>query len=105
MKEFPHLVEMHKQHASDGLVAISVSVDDLEEARTKDAVLKFLTKQKATFTNLILAEAPDDWQKKLDLGGPPAVFVYGRDGKLVKKFDEGVSYEEVKKIVLPLLKK
>ena len=96
---------MHKKHADDGLIAISVSVDDFEAKKTKDAVLKFLTKQNATFTNLILAEPADEWQKKLDLGGPPAVFVYGRDGKLVKKFDDGVSYEEVKKVVLPLLKK
>jgi hypothetical protein len=96
---------MHKKHAGDGLAAISVSVDDFEDKDTKEVVLKFLTKQKATFTNLILAEPSDVWQKKLDLGGPPAVFVYGRDGKLVKKFDEGVSYEEVQKVVLPLLKK
>jgi hypothetical protein len=96
---------MHKKHADDGLVAISVSVDDFEEEKTKDAVLKVLNKQKATFTNLILAEPAEVWQKKLDLAGPPAVFVYGRDGKLVKKFDEGVSYEAVKKVALPLLKK
>jgi hypothetical protein len=96
---------MHKKHAADGLAAISVSVDDFEEEKTKDKVLKFLKKQDATFTNLILAEQPDVYQKKLDIAGPPVVFVYGRDGKLVKKFDEGVSYENVKKVVLPLLKK
>lgn len=96
---------MHKKHAAAGLTAISVSIDDFEEDKITDKVLKFLKKQDATFTNLILAEQPDVYQKKLDIGGPPVVFVYGRDGKLVKKFDEGVSYEEVNKVVLPLLKK
>lgn len=96
---------MHKKHAADGLVAISVSLDDFEEAKTKDVVLKFLTKQNATFTNFIIAEEAEVWQKKLDIGGPPVVYVYGRDGKVVKKFDEGVKYTEVQKVVEPLLKK
>jgi hypothetical protein len=96
---------MQKKLAGDGLVAISVSVDDLEEKDTKDKVLKFLTKQNATFTNLILNEKSDVWQQKLDISGPPVVFVYDRTGKLAKKYDEGVKYDAVEKLVRELLQK
>jgi thiol-disulfide isomerase/thioredoxin len=37
-KEFPHLVELSQKHAADGLVAVSVSVDNLDK---QEAVRKF----------------------------------------------------------------
>ncbi len=96
---------MQKKYAGDGLAAVSVSLDDADEKETKAKVLKFLTKQNAVFTNLLLTDAPEVWRKRLDIAGPPAVFIYDRDGKLVKKFDDEVKHEEVEKIVSGLLKK
>jgi thiol-disulfide isomerase/thioredoxin len=46
---FPLLVEKHKKYADKGLAVISLSTDDVDDSR---AVLTFLVKQKATFTNL-----------------------------------------------------
>ncbi len=70
------------------------------------SVKKFLVSQKATFTNLILDEPPDVWQKKLKFDGPPCVFVFDRDGKIAKKFDSGEKYkDEIEKFVVDLLKK
>jgi thiol-disulfide isomerase/thioredoxin len=105
-EEFPHLVEMQKKYAKDGVVAISVNLDDPNEDGVKDKVKKYLVSEKATFTNLILDEKPDVWQKKLKIEGPPAIFVFDRDGKIAKKFDSGEKYEdEIEKVIVDLLKK
>ena|SRR5579884_205807 len=105
MKEFPHLVEMHERYGKDGLVCVSVNVDELEN---KDRALAFLKKRQAEFSNYLLDEEAEVWQNRLKLTGTPAVLVYGRDGKLVRKFedtdpDHPFTYEDVEKFVRPLL--
>src|SRR5437016_5580482 len=84
-REFPKLVSLHRENAKKGLAAVSVSLDEVEDG-TRDRVLKFLTDKQATFANYILNEKPDVWQKKLQIDGPPLVFVFNRKGELVKKY-------------------
>jgi hypothetical protein len=79
---------MHKKYAAQGLAAISVALDDPADQQAKDAVLKFLKKEKATFTNVILNEQPELWQEKLKSPGPPFFYVFNREGKY-KKFEGG----------------
>jgi thiol-disulfide isomerase/thioredoxin len=105
MKEFPNLVELHRKYADKGLVCISVSVDFPED---KDRALKFLKDKQATFTNLLLDEEADLWQKELDFTAVPAILVYGKDGKLAKKFfadspKTAFDYSDVRKLVLPMI--
>jgi glutathione peroxidase-family protein len=104
-KEFPHLVEMQKKYAKDGVVAVSVSLDDLSDKEVRGRIETFLKAQHATFTNLILDEDVEAWQKKLGIDGMPAAFIYNRDGKVVKKFKDEYTYEDVEKVVQELLKK
>lgn len=96
---------MQKKYAKDDVVAISVSLDDPNEDGVEERVRKFLASQKATFTNLILDEKIEVWQKKLKIEGPPCIFVFDKDGKIAKKFDSGEGYEDVEKVVMDLLKK
>jgi hypothetical protein len=96
---------MHEKYAEKGLVAMSVSLDDLKEDGAKDKVIKFLKSKKATFTNLVLDEEPEVWQEKLDIGGPPCVFIFGRDGAIAHKIDSGVDYKKIEKLVVELLEK
>jgi|SRR3954447_23281978 len=105
MEEFPHLVQMHAKYAKDGFAAISLDADDLSEKGVRDKVLAFLTKQKATFTNLILDEEPAVLADKLGVEGLPSVFLFGRDGKIVKHFKDGEKYSEIEKHVVAELKK
>lgn len=91
MIEFPHLVELHKQHG-DQLVCMSASCDyagikNMPPESYRDGVLEFLTKQNATFTNVLLNIDSDTLFEKLELGSIPAVYVFGRDGKVAKRFD------------------
>ena len=105
-REFPKLVALHGQHAKDGLVAISVSLDDPTDDDAKAKALKFLQAQKATFTNLLLDEKPEVWQAKFKIDGPPLVMVFNRKGDLEQKFvDKEVEYAVIEKLVAELLKK
>jgi hypothetical protein len=105
-KEFPHLVQLHQKYAKDGLVAMSVSVDTAED---RGKALEFLRKQSATFANFWLDEKGKVWQEKLDIAGPPAVFVFDRQGKRAGKFDtddpdKPYTYDDIEKLVRQLLK-
>ncbi len=106
-------MQLHQKYAKDGLVAISVSLDDPKDKNSEPAVLKFLrgekekspmSGKKAAFTNLILDESQEFWQKKFRIDGPPSVFVFNREGKW-KQFKEAGHYPEVEQLVVEWLKK
>jgi thiol-disulfide isomerase/thioredoxin len=105
-REFPKLVALHNKAAKDGLVAVSVSLDELSDPGAKDKVQKFLDRQKAIMTNVILDEKPQVWQAKLKIDGPPLVMVFARDGHKEQQFvDKDVDYAAIEKLVAELLKK
>lgn len=116
MKEFPHLVRLHKQYGGKGLVCMSMACDYVGAKSKppeyyKERVLKFLTRQGATFQNILSNVPSDDLLEQMQLAAIPAVYVFGRDGKLVKRFDnekienedEVFTYKDVTKLVEELL--
>jgi thiol-disulfide isomerase/thioredoxin len=102
-KAFPHLVEMQRQYGKDGLVVVSVCVDDLTETpEAKDEALKFLRSQNATFTNVLLDEKPEVWQEKLRFDAVPCVYLFDRQGKW-RQFKGEEEYPKLDKLVPELL--
>jgi thiol-disulfide isomerase/thioredoxin len=107
-KSFPHLVELSEKYGKAGLAVVAVNLDDPTDKEARERSIKFLKDKKATFTNLFVAEGemPESWFKKLQIEAIPAVFVFGRDGNLEKRFvDEMVDHAVVEKLVQQLLKK
>jgi thiol-disulfide isomerase/thioredoxin len=107
-ENFPHLIQMHKKFAGKGLQVVSLSLDDISDAKALDAAKVFLREQKATFLNVLLDEDFGVGFDKLDINAIPAVFVYGPDGKLVKRFtmddpNNQFTYDEVEKYVAATL--
>lgn len=114
--EFPGLVKLHKLHGKD-VACISVSCD-YQGIKSKPAefyrerVTKFLEKQGATFENYLSTQPAEAMYSSMGIASIPAVFVYGPDGKLVKRFDndnagteeEGFTYKEITELVESLLK-
>ena len=95
---------MHRKYGKQGLVAVSVSVDDVDDKDTPGEVMKFLRQQKATGPNFLLNETPEDWQKKLKIDGVPAVFVFNRAGQIEQKYLEVPNHAEIEKLVEQLLR-
>ena len=119
LQEFPHLVTLQERHADD---VVCVSFDcDFIGAKNKpvdyyrERVLKALTELKAeTIINLMSTVAADELFVQMDLDSIPAVYVFDREGKLSKRFDnrtpagggvEGISYEkQIDPLVAELVK-
>jgi hypothetical protein len=97
---------MHQQYAKDGMAAMSVTVD---EAREHPVALKFLQAEGAVFPNFRLDEELERWEKEWGIAGPPAVFVFDRDGNRAGNFNNesgaDFSYADVEKLVRQLLAK
>ena len=101
--KFPHLVQMQRQYAQDGLVCMSLSVDPPED---KDNALAFLKEKGATFQNFMLVDTDENhekWKDDFPATGPPIVHVFDRSGKKVKTFDGKFSEEDVENLVKKLL--
>lgn len=113
-REFPHLVALHRDYP--GRVAcVSVNIDytgtkDRPPDSFRDKVYGFLSKQDATFQNVICSDPDLEVLAKLKLAAIPAVLIYDRAGQLQKRFDnddqqygeQGFTYREH---VLPLVDK
>jgi hypothetical protein len=87
---FSHLVEMRRKYAKQGLVVMSVSIEEgrQDKKEHQDRVLAFLKQQEkdAPFANYILDEPIDVWADKLGAANRPIVFVFNRDGRW-KRFE------------------
>jgi thiol-disulfide isomerase/thioredoxin len=107
-REMPKLVELKKKYGDD-LVAITVNLDDPNDAKFRAANEKTLNKVQATNTiNVLLDEKEDVWQKKLNVTGFPTIFVFNQEGKYEKRYPEDqekFDYDDVAKVVADLLKK
>jgi thiol-disulfide isomerase/thioredoxin len=110
-REFPNLVKLHNDKG-DKVACLSVSTDyagikSKPPAFYKPKVLEFLTSQKAVCKNVLCSIESEELFETLELASIPAVYVYGKDGKLAKRFaGEEVHYDkEVLPLVDALLKK
>jgi len=83
---FPHNVELHRRLADQGLVVISVSVDDPADS---PAVLAFLKSQAAVFPNFIsLYGTSEQTIRRFEIpsGVVPHLKLYDRKGRLYATF-------------------
>jgi thiol-disulfide isomerase/thioredoxin len=107
-ENFPHLVEMNRKYGDKGISFASVSFDDPSESKQVDDAKAFLIEKNATFHNYLLDEESGVGFEKFGINAIPAVFVYGPDGKEVKRFtmddpNHQFTYDEVEKEVVALL--
>ena len=96
---------MHKELAKDGLVILSLSIDETDN---KDAVLAFLKKMGARFPNFLLVDTDENHeknQKEFPTNTPPLTHVFDQRGKKVKTFTGDEKDEEIEAFVRELLKK
>jgi thiol-disulfide isomerase/thioredoxin len=115
--EFPHLVKLQEAHP-EGLACISVAANysgraDEPPESFREEILDFLRRQNAAFANVISSTPDEALYEAIGAASVPVVLVYGRDGKLKKKFtnddreygDEGFTYaEHINPMVQQLLK-
>ncbi|WP_437225623.1 TlpA family protein disulfide reductase [Planctomicrobium sp. SH661] len=110
--EFPNLVRLNREHG-DKVACISVSTDydgleDQPVESYREKVMKFLTKQEATFQNVLLSISAEQlFAEKVEQQSIPIVFVFDQKGNLRGQFPNPkepaeFTYQEQ---ILPLVEK
>ena len=94
MTEFPHLVELQRKHGA-GVACIGFNVDYVgiksrPATMYEKKVNEFLQKHNAVCTNILSTMPSDDVFQSLELSSIPAAYIYGPDGKLLKRFDDSL---------------
>ena len=96
--EIPWLIEMQQKYAAKGFTVLGVSMDE----EGKAAVVPFLAKerfdvkgQKLPMSYPIVIGNDDVADKFGGLLGYPTSFLISRDGKVIKKIQGLISYEEI----------
>jgi thiol-disulfide isomerase/thioredoxin len=107
-ENFPHVVEMHEKYASKGLQVISLSLDDVSDAKAVKEATEFLVSKKAAFTNLILNETQEIAFDKLEISAIPSVFLFDAQGKEIHRFtledpNDQFTYEQVEQAIQAIL--
>jgi thiol-disulfide isomerase/thioredoxin len=107
-ENFSHVVQMHQKYADKGLAVASLSFDDPAESKQVEDARSFLLEKKAFFPNYLLDEEFGAGFEKFGVNSIPAVFIYGPDGKEVKRFswddpNKQFTYDEVEQAVAALL--
>lgn len=92
-REFPHLVALQKAYP-ERIACVSVSLDySGRKSRPPETyrkpVLEFLNQQQATIDNVLSIDDPDELEQRLELAPIPLVWVYDREGRRVRTFDNG----------------
>ena len=100
--EIPWLIEMHQKYSEKGFTVLGVSMDD----EGKDAVAPFLAKERFNVNgqklpmNYPIVLGNDDIAGKFGgLLGYPTSFLISRDGKIIKKVQGLISYDEMIKAI------
>ena len=100
--EIPWLIEMQQKYADKGFTVLGVSMDD----EGKKDVAPFLAKERFNVNgqklpmNYPIVIGNDDIADKFGgLLGYPTSFLISRDGKIVKKVQGLVSYDEIAKAI------
>ncbi len=103
-EKFPQVLAMQKKYAKDGLAIVSVSVDDVTSADTRERVKAYLQQQQATCRNLLLAEKPEFWVPKLNMNSIPCMYLFDQEGRLINRWiGNEVDLHAIEKRVVELL--
>ena len=94
MTEFPNLVKLQKKYGKK-IVCVSFNLDyagikSKPPIYYRPRVEQFLQSRNAEFRNIMSTVDAIEVFDSLKLNSIPAVLVYGKDGKLAKRFDESL---------------
>lgn len=109
IKSFPHTVEWHTKYRKNGLVVITMCMDDKDD---KADALEFLQKKKAACVNLMSSDGGEEEAMKkygVNGGAIPHYKVYNRRGTEAHTFgadpEKSFSHKDVEAAIIAELRK
>ena len=109
----PHLVKMHDKYGKDGLVILTVTLDENTDedttpemrAKWRKTVENYVARAKLPFCTYNLDFDPRKRPAPLAFSdGVPRVFVFNRDNQFVLR-DQGPDEQEIEKAIVEAVKK
>ncbi len=103
-EEFPELIKIHNEYASQGLAIILVSADNPDDF---SIVETFLLEQSSPVSSFIATELNQAFIETLSLnwsGALPSSFFFGSNGKLLIEWEGKKSYAQYAETIEILLK-
>lgn len=107
VQEFPELVKLQQTYANNNVEVMFISIDD-DDAKTKRKVVSFLKKMNITTSSYLKRRGNDEafinavhpnWS-----GALPTTLVYKRNGELAAMKSEELNFDELQRLIVPLLK-
>jgi thiol-disulfide isomerase/thioredoxin len=91
-EHFPEFARLQRRLAGRGLVCLSLNCDydgipEKPPRHYAPRVREFLAEQDARFTNILLTDPLLDVLDAAGIGSTPTYLLYGRDGRLLRRFD------------------
>jgi thiol-disulfide isomerase/thioredoxin len=105
--EMPQLAQFYNDYTKQGVSFISVSADDIGELKS-GKIEAFAREHKLPFPVLVLDGGDPETISRtlgLDVGSLPVTLVYDATGRIVKKWETGITSKELADAVTPLLPK
>lgn len=87
--KYPGYVQLGQQLGSAKLREISVSLDEPNDPNAIAAARAFLERSGSQATHYYFLDKPDLWLEKLKMSGPPVMFLFDAQGRLVQRWDGG----------------
>jgi thiol-disulfide isomerase/thioredoxin len=84
-KGIPFMAGLQEKYGKDGLVVLSVTLDDPRSVETRSEALGCIERHKPPFRSFALDLAPEKHPATLQFNGVPGVFVFNRDNRYVLK--------------------
>ena len=87
--KYPGYVQLGQQLGSSKLREMSVSLDEAGDPNAIAAARTFLERSGSQATHYYFLDKPDLWLEKLKMRGPPVMFLFDAQGRLVQRWDGG----------------
>lgn len=87
--KYPGYVQLGRELGSAKLREISVSLDEPNDPQAMASARAFLERSGSQATHYYFLDKPDLWLEKLKMAGPPVMFLFDGQGRLIQRWDGG----------------
>lgn len=102
-EKMPHVIELHKKYAKQGLSVITVSVDQAGDMDAMSNAKQFLAQYRAETRNVHLTDPVALWASKWKTNSVPLMFLFDQQGRLIERYDGRVDSATLDRQIRDLL--
>ncbi|WP_020471663.1 TlpA family protein disulfide reductase [Zavarzinella formosa] len=102
-EKIPHVVELQKKYGKQGLLVITVSVDQAGDTEAMAGARQFLAQYRAETRNVHLKDPVALWASKWKTSSVPLMFLFDQQGRMIERYDGRVDFASMDRQIRDLL--